>query len=98
MSITTTFLEQGKQKPEIIAALLADFLAAAKTSLHLAIYDFRFSDGLGLPVIKALQDRAAAGVEIRLVYDAGKPIAPVVRAGGDPAPPGTSAFVKRLGS
>jgi phosphatidylserine/phosphatidylglycerophosphate/cardiolipin synthase-like enzyme len=98
MSITTTFLEQGKQKPEIIAALLADFLAAAKTSLHLAIYDFRFSDGLGLPVIKALQDRAAAGVEIRLVFDAGKPIAPVIRAGGDPAPPGTSAFVKRLGS
>jgi phosphatidylserine/phosphatidylglycerophosphate/cardiolipin synthase-like enzyme len=98
MSITTTFLEQGKQKPEAIASLLADFLSAAKTSLHLAIYDFRFSDGVGAPVVKALQDRAAAGVEVRLVYDAGKLTGPVVRAGGDPAPPGTSAFVKKLGS
>src|SRR6266702_3105188 len=97
MSIATTFLEQGKQKPEAIASLLAEFLAAARTSLHLAIYDFRFSDGVGEPVVKALQDRAAAGVEIRLVYDAGKPTGPVVRAGGDPAPPGTSAFVKKLG-
>jgi phosphatidylserine/phosphatidylglycerophosphate/cardiolipin synthase-like enzyme len=97
MSITTTFLEQGKQTPEAIAGLLADFLGAAKTSLHLAIYDFRFSDGVGAPVVKALQARAAAGVEVRLVYDAGKPTGPVVRAGGDPAPPGTSAFVKRLG-
>jgi phosphatidylserine/phosphatidylglycerophosphate/cardiolipin synthase-like enzyme len=96
--ITTTFLEQGKQKPEVIASLLADFLSAAKTSLHMAIYDFRFSDGVGAPVVKALQDRAAAGVEVRLVYDAGKPTGAVVRPGGDPAPPGTSAFVKKLGS
>src|SRR5262245_44141300 len=97
MSITTTFLEQGKQKAVAIAGQLADFLGAAKTSLHLAIYDFRFSDGVGAPVVKVLQEQAATGVEVRLVYDAGKPTGPVVRAGGDPAPPGTSAFVKKLG-
>jgi phosphatidylserine/phosphatidylglycerophosphate/cardiolipin synthase-like enzyme len=98
MSIATTFLEQGKQAPESIAALLVDFLASARTSLHLAIYDFRFSDGLALPIIQALRDRAAAGVEIRLVYDSGKPSSPVIRNGADPAPPGTAAFVERLDS
>ncbi len=61
MAITTTFLEQGKQKPADIAAMLADFLSGAKTGLHLAIYDFRLSDGLAAPVIKALRDRASAG-------------------------------------
>src|SRR6266852_1723160 len=60
MAITTTFLEQGKQKPADIAAMLADFLSGAKTGLHLAIYDFRLSDGLAAPVIKALRDRASA--------------------------------------
>ena len=34
MAITTTFLEQGKQRPGDIAALLADFLSGANTGLH----------------------------------------------------------------
>jgi phosphatidylserine/phosphatidylglycerophosphate/cardiolipin synthase-like enzyme len=96
MAIATTFLEQGKQKPAEIAALLADFLSGAKTRLHLAIYDFRVSDAIAAPVIKALRDRAAAGVEVRIAYDSGgKQRAPA--AGGDPATPGTSTFVKKLG-
>jgi phosphatidylserine/phosphatidylglycerophosphate/cardiolipin synthase-like enzyme len=97
MSIATTFLEQSKQKPESIAALLVDFLASAQTSLHLAIYDFRLSENLAMSAIEVLRDRAKAGVEIRLVYDAGKPASPMIRNGADPAPPGTAAFVKRLG-
>jgi phosphatidylserine/phosphatidylglycerophosphate/cardiolipin synthase-like enzyme len=97
MAITTTFLEQGRQEAADIAALLADFLAAAQTRLHLAIYDFRLSDAVAAPVIKVLRDRVAAGVEVRIVYDAGKQTRPKFAAGGDPAPPGTSAFVKRLG-
>jgi phosphatidylserine/phosphatidylglycerophosphate/cardiolipin synthase-like enzyme len=97
MAITTTFLEQGQQKPADIAALMADFLTGAKTRLHLAIYDFRLSDPVAAPVIKALRDRCAAGVEVRLVYDSGKKERPAFAAGGDPAPPGTSTFVKKLG-
>jgi phosphatidylserine/phosphatidylglycerophosphate/cardiolipin synthase-like enzyme len=97
MPITTTFLEQGGQQPAAIAALLAEYLAAAKKTLHLAIYDFRLSDAVAAPIIKALRDRADAGVEVRIVYDFGKKQRPFPCSGGDPAPPGTSTFVKKLG-
>jgi phosphatidylserine/phosphatidylglycerophosphate/cardiolipin synthase-like enzyme len=98
MAIALTFLEQGKQQPATVAALLAEFLAAARTTLHLAIYDFRLSDPIAASVIGALRDRVAAGVEVRIAYDAGKPNAQFPAAGTDPAPPGTAAFLGRLGS
>jgi phosphatidylserine/phosphatidylglycerophosphate/cardiolipin synthase-like enzyme len=96
MPIAVTFLEQNKQQPTAVAQLLAEFIAAARTSLHLAIYDFRLGDALAGPVVQSLRDRAAAGVEVRIVYDAGKPNATFPQAGADPAPPGTAAFLKRL--
>ncbi len=98
MAIQVTFLEQGKQEPAEIAAQLADFLSAAKTSLHVAIYDFRLSDSVAAPGVRALQDRAAAGVDVRVAYDAGKPNVPFPGGGVDPAPPGTDEFVRRLGA
>src|SRR5207248_2836684 len=73
MTIAVTFLEQGKQTPTQVAAQLAEFLEAARTSLHLALYDFRLGDAVAAPVVEALRRRAAAGVEVRLAYDAGKP-------------------------
>src|SRR5262249_52439152 len=97
MSVTVTFLEQGAQPAATVAARLADFLAAARSSLHLAVYDFRLGDALAAPVVAALRDRAAAGVEVRVAYDAGKPPGNVPRSGGDPAPPGTAAFVRAIG-
>jgi phosphatidylserine/phosphatidylglycerophosphate/cardiolipin synthase-like enzyme len=97
MPINVTFLEQNKQMPAQIAALLADFLAAARATLHIAIYDFRLSDATAGPVAQALRDRAAAGVEVRIAYDAGKPHADFPGSGADPAPPGTADFVRRLG-
>jgi phosphatidylserine/phosphatidylglycerophosphate/cardiolipin synthase-like enzyme len=97
MGIDVTFLEQGRQPPAQIAGLLADFLSAARASLHLAIYDFRLSDALAAPVMQTLRDRAAAGVDVRIVYDAGKPNVPFPKAGADPAPPGTADFVRKLG-
>jgi phosphatidylserine/phosphatidylglycerophosphate/cardiolipin synthase-like enzyme len=92
-----TFLEQGGQTAAQVAALLADFLAAARSSLHLAIYDFRLGDAAAAPVVEALRQRAAAGVDVRIAYDAGKPHANLLQAGADPAPPGTADFVRRLG-
>src|SRR5262249_43998273 len=83
--------------PSAIAAQLADFLTAAQTSLHLAIYDCRLSDGVAEPVVKALRDRAAAGVDVRIVFDAGKPGVAFPRVGVDPAPPGTADFVNQIG-
>jgi phosphatidylserine/phosphatidylglycerophosphate/cardiolipin synthase-like enzyme len=98
MAIAVTFLEQGLQQPAAVAALLADFLAGARASLHVAIYDCRLSDALAVPVLQALRDRAAAGVEVRIVFDAGKPAVPFPAAGADPAPPGTAAFMARIGN
>jgi phosphatidylserine/phosphatidylglycerophosphate/cardiolipin synthase-like enzyme len=98
MAIAVTFLEAGKQQPAAIAALLAEFVSGARATLHLAIYDFRLSDAVAVPVVQALRDRAAAGVEVRIAYDAGKPNAQFPLAGTDPAPPGTADFVRRLGS
>ncbi len=97
MAIAVTFLEQGGQQPAAIAALLAEFLAAARSTLHIAIYDFRLSPAVAEPVVRALQERAAAGVDVRIAYDAGKPNAHFPTAGADPAPPGTAAFVRALG-
>jgi phosphatidylserine/phosphatidylglycerophosphate/cardiolipin synthase-like enzyme len=97
MSITATFLEQGGQRPETVAGLLAEFLSAARTSLHLAIYDFRLGEALAAPVVAALRDRAAAGVDLRIAYDAGKKALAPQSVGADPAPPGTADFVRALG-
>jgi phosphatidylserine/phosphatidylglycerophosphate/cardiolipin synthase-like enzyme len=97
MSIACTFLEQGGQRPEDIAALLAEFLSAAQVRLHAAIYDWRLSDAVAAPVVQALRGRAEAGVEVRIVYDAGKCATPSAGAGADPAAPGTAEFLARLG-
>jgi phosphatidylserine/phosphatidylglycerophosphate/cardiolipin synthase-like enzyme len=95
--VAVTFLEQDRQRPEDVAALLAEFLSAARSSLHVAIYDLRLSDVPAAPVVWALRERAAAGVEVRIAYDAGKPRATFPAAGTDPAPPGTADFVRRIG-
>jgi phosphatidylserine/phosphatidylglycerophosphate/cardiolipin synthase-like enzyme len=97
MTIDVTFLEQGRQDPATVAALLAEFIAAARSTLHIAVYDFRLGDALAEPVVRALRERAAAGVDVRIAYDAGKPNANFPAAGADPAPPGTADFVRRLG-
>lgn len=87
-------------QPATVAGRLADFVAQARTSLHLAIYDFRLGDALAGPVVAALTEAATRGVEVRIAYDhGGKPrsqshSAPAtMRAfaarGGDPAPVGT---------
>jgi phosphatidylserine/phosphatidylglycerophosphate/cardiolipin synthase-like enzyme len=94
-----TFLEQGKPgQASAVANLLAEFIAAASTRLQLAIYDFRLSDALAAPVLQALRARAAAGVDVRIAYDAGKRGACFPEMGADPAPPGTADFVAKIGA
>jgi phosphatidylserine/phosphatidylglycerophosphate/cardiolipin synthase-like enzyme len=96
MPIAVTFLEDGKQPAAQTAALLAEFLNAATKSLHLAIYDFRLGDANAAPVVEALRGRAAAGVDVRIVYDRGK-LEGDVSGRGDPAAPGTADFLRRVG-
>lgn len=55
----------GRQKFE---ALLAD-IAVATDHVHIYYYIFR-ADGLGTRILAALTERAEAGVEVRLCYDA----------------------------
>lgn len=51
-----------------VAGLLARFIAQAKFSLHVAIYDFRLSGEAARLVVDALNERAAAGVTVRIAY------------------------------
>lgn len=97
MAIEVTFLEQGRQRPADMATLLAEFISAARTSLHLAIYDFRLTGAPAETILSALRDRSTAGVDVRIVYDAGKPVDAAAPNRGDPAPPGTADFLRRLG-
>jgi phosphatidylserine/phosphatidylglycerophosphate/cardiolipin synthase-like enzyme len=97
VTIDVTFLEQGGQPPQQVAGLLAEFISAARSSLHLAIYDFRLASTTASPVVAALRERSAAGVDVRIVLDAGKHHAAFPGSGADPAPPGTADFVRGLG-
>jgi phosphatidylserine/phosphatidylglycerophosphate/cardiolipin synthase-like enzyme len=98
MSIRVTFLEEGKQRPEKIAELLASFLGAAQKSLHIAIYDFHLSAPVAEPILRALRERAAAGVDVRIVYDAGKPTELYPAAGVIPPSPATATFIRGIGN
>jgi phosphatidylserine/phosphatidylglycerophosphate/cardiolipin synthase-like enzyme len=75
MGIDVTFLKDGeKGQGTQVATQLVEFINAAKSSLHIAIYDFRLRDAqLRDPVIKALNDKAANGVKVRIAFYAGKP-------------------------
>ncbi len=65
-------------------ARLVSFIAPAQSSLDMAFYDMRFSDGLKQQLLSALRQRAAAGVQIRICYDADKSQVPDVSAGQGP--------------
>lgn len=91
------FLAEGEQQPEAVMARLVAFIASARTTLDIAVYDMRFSDALKQSLAAALHERAAAGVKIRICYDSDKSPTPNVGAGQDPAPSGTGAFVQSLG-
>ncbi|HWB59876.1 MAG TPA: phosphatidylserine/phosphatidylglycerophosphate/cardiolipin synthase family protein, partial [Chthoniobacteraceae bacterium] len=95
--LSVFFLAQGEQTADAVMARLVAFISAARTSLDMAFYDMRFSDALKRPLLAALRERSAAGVRIRICYDADKAPVPNVSAGQDPAPSGTGAFVQSLG-
>ncbi|MGZ5537350.1 MAG: phospholipase D-like domain-containing protein [Chthoniobacterales bacterium] len=96
-SLSVFFLAQGEQTADAVMARLTGFIGAAQQTLDFALYDLRFSDRLKAQLLAALQERAAAGVQIRIAYDGDKPFVPNVAAGQDPAPPGTGAMVHSLG-
>lgn len=96
-TLETTFLAQGRQTADDVLARLLAFVAEARRSLDIAIYDVRLSDRLLHALRAALAERMAAGVQVRLAYDGDKPDEPDLARGQDPAPPGSGDFVRRLG-
>ena len=96
-TLAVFFLSEGEQEAAAVMAHLVSFIAAAQETLDLAFYDLRLNDELKATFLAALQERAAAGVRIRICYDGDKPLQPNLAAGQDPAPPGTGAFVESLG-
>jgi phosphatidylserine/phosphatidylglycerophosphate/cardiolipin synthase-like enzyme len=68
--MTITTLTDGGQQPVTIAQALHDFLAAATTSLDIALYDFALGPGLEELVVDTIQEAGRRGVSVRVAYNA----------------------------
>jgi phosphatidylserine/phosphatidylglycerophosphate/cardiolipin synthase-like enzyme len=62
-------LIDGGQRAEDVAREIADFIAPARGTLELALYDIRLPGEPGDIVAGALRDAAGRGVEVRLLYN-----------------------------
>ncbi|MGA9451054.1 MAG: phosphatidylserine/phosphatidylglycerophosphate/cardiolipin synthase family protein [Verrucomicrobiia bacterium] len=99
MDINIIYLQEKNQKPDQgvkVANALASFMMAAKRSVHIMAYHFALKDPkLVEPVVDALKDRAAAGVEVQIGYYYEHKFDP--RAfGGVTKPTGTEEFLGTL--
>jgi phosphatidylserine/phosphatidylglycerophosphate/cardiolipin synthase-like enzyme len=75
--VELTLLRDGGQTAASVAGELASFIAAAKQTLELALYDVHLVSENAAPIKTALAEAQARNVRIRLVYnvDFGKEIA-----------------------
>jgi phosphatidylserine/phosphatidylglycerophosphate/cardiolipin synthase-like enzyme len=68
--MTVTTLTEGGQEPVIVARKVHDFLAAATTSLDIALYDFALGPGLEELVVNTIEEVGRRGVAVRVAYNA----------------------------
>jgi phosphatidylserine/phosphatidylglycerophosphate/cardiolipin synthase-like enzyme len=68
--MTVTTLTDGGQQPAEIAKALHDFLAASRTSLDIALYDFKLEPGTEELVVDTIEEAARRGVAVRIAYNA----------------------------
>ncbi|MGZ4137687.1 MAG: phospholipase D-like domain-containing protein, partial [Actinomycetota bacterium] len=68
--MTVTTLTDGGQEPATVARQLHDFLADARTSLDIALYDFALGPGLEELVVDTIEDAGRRGVVVRVAYNA----------------------------
>ena len=66
-------LTDGGQRPADVARDVAGFLAAARESLDLALYDVRFETDAGALVLASLLAAVQRGVAVRLLYNVAHP-------------------------
>jgi phosphatidylserine/phosphatidylglycerophosphate/cardiolipin synthase-like enzyme len=81
---------------DAIAGVVATFVQSASATLDLAIYDFRLSGAPSDRLLGALRDRAAAGVVIRILFDAASAAGQDDEPGNDLAPGGTAEFLNHI--
>src|SRR5271163_1533567 len=111
-AIEVTFLQQQGRNPftatperaaqiRDVASLIAQFIGEAKSTIDLAIYDFRLHDEAATIVADAVRSQARKGVHIRIAYDSATnpdtdatPIAAPAHLESDQKPPGTESFVR----
>src|SRR5436309_4235399 len=68
-AITVRTLTDGGQRAADVAAELASFVAAARSTLLIAQYDFHLAAETAAVLGDAIRDAAARGVAVRIVYD-----------------------------
>src|SRR4051794_12713229 len=99
--LSLRYLRQGGQTAVEVVSWLTEFISAARESLDIAIYDCRLSQSATDELKRIFAERVAAGVRIRLIYDASsmKPQSPahMESTGVDPAPIEISGRVAALG-
>src|SRR5690349_21830080 len=111
-AIEATFLQQQGRDPftatpertvqiRDVATRMAGFIGEAKSTIDIAIYDFRLRDEAATIVADALRAQARKGVQVRIVYDRAldgaadaTPAASPSHLESDQKPPGTESFVR----
>ena len=68
--MTVTTLTDGGQPPLATAEALGAFLAGARTSLDIAVYDLKLEGETERLVIGAIEDAGGRGVAVRLAFNA----------------------------
>jgi phosphatidylserine/phosphatidylglycerophosphate/cardiolipin synthase-like enzyme len=95
-TIETYFLCAGCQTADDVAKRIAAFVSQAKETIEIAIYSFSLCPEQRSIIVDALQERANAGVKVRIAYDAGGQQA-VIAGYSDPCDLTTPQFVSALG-
>jgi phosphatidylserine/phosphatidylglycerophosphate/cardiolipin synthase-like enzyme len=95
--IDVSFLCQYCQSSEDVAKRLAAFIARATRTLDMSIYSFSLCPESRDIVLQALQERARAGVRIRIAYDADTQHDEIEMQGNDVCDHNTPHFVAELG-
>jgi phosphatidylserine/phosphatidylglycerophosphate/cardiolipin synthase-like enzyme len=111
-NIEVTFLQQQGRDPftptpertaqiEDVATRIADFIGGAKSTIDIAIYDFRLVDEPATIVAEALRAQARKGVQVRIVYDSSastnadtETVAAPSHLESDQKPLGTAGFAR----
>jgi phosphatidylserine/phosphatidylglycerophosphate/cardiolipin synthase-like enzyme len=95
-TIEVFFVCEGCQTDIEIAKRLAAFLSQARETLDITAYSFSLCPESKAIVLAALQERAQAGVNIRIAYDAGTQ-QDIIPVHNDPCDLTTPQFVQSLG-